>query len=65
MDEIPVNHDDRLLTTEEVMERLLADPTLRQAAATCVLPGVRHEGGWRFRERDLDAWIARQQAPRS
>lgn len=30
-----------LLTTEEVIERLLEDAMLRRVAATCVLPAVR------------------------
>lgn len=52
-----------LLTTEEVIERLLEDATLRRVAATCVLPAVRFGDSWRFRRTDLDAWIERQQFP--
>ena len=52
-----------LLTTEEVIERLLEDATLRRVAATCVLPAVRFGGSWRFRRTDLDDWIERQQFP--
>ena len=48
-----------LLTTEEVMERLLADESLRRSAARCVLPAIRHGKEWRFCKRDLDAWIER------
>jgi excisionase family DNA binding protein len=48
-----------LLTTEEVMERLLADDSLRRSAARCVLPAIRCGTEWRFRKRDLDAWIER------
>jgi excisionase family DNA binding protein len=51
-----------LLTTEEVMERLLADESLRRSAARCVLPAIRHGKEWRFRKRDLDAWIERHRA---
>lgn len=51
-----------LLTTEQVIERLLQDAVLRRAAATCVLPAVRVGDSWRFRRTDLDAWITRQQA---
>jgi excisionase family DNA binding protein len=49
-----------LLTTEEVMDRLLSDRRLRRLAATCVLPAIRDGGEWRFRKSDLDAWVAVQ-----
>ena len=49
-----------LLTTEEVIDRLLAEENLRLAAATCVLPAVRYGNSWRFRKSDLEAWIERQ-----
>ena len=52
-----------LLTSEEVVERLLADAYLRRVATTCVLPAVRFGGQWRYRKSDLDAWIARQHRP--
>lgn len=52
-----------LLTSEQVIERLLADAHLRRAAATCVLPAVRFGAEWRYRAVDLDAWIARQRRP--
>jgi hypothetical protein len=48
------------LTTEQVIERLLADPELRKHASTCVLPGVRCGDEWRFRKSDLDQWILGQ-----
>jgi excisionase family DNA binding protein len=51
-----------LLTTEQVMERLLADESLRRAAATCVLPAIRYGKEWRFRKTDLEAWILRRRA---
>ena len=51
-----------LLTTEQVMERLLADESLRRSAARCVLPAIRHGKEWRFRKRDLDAWIERHRS---
>jgi excisionase family DNA binding protein len=54
--------DPELLTTEEVMERLLADESLRRSAARCVLPAVRCGTEWRFRKRDLEAWIERHRA---
>jgi hypothetical protein len=49
-----------LLTTEEVMEILIADPVMRRCAATCVLPGVSVHGRTYFRRSDLDAWHERQ-----
>jgi excisionase family DNA binding protein len=51
-----------MLTTEEVMDRLLADRRLRRTAATCVLHATRCGTEWRFRKSDLDAWIERQLA---
>ena len=54
-----------MLTSEEVMERLLGDAHLKRLALTCVLPAVRCGDEWRFRRSDLEAWIERQQrAPR-
>ena len=51
-----------LLTTDEVIDRLLEDANLRRVAATCVLPAVRVGSTWRFRRSDLDEWIRRQTA---
>jgi excisionase family DNA binding protein len=51
-----------LLTTDQVMERLLADESLRRAAATCVLPAIRYGKEWRFKKSDLEAWIQRRRA---
>lgn len=51
------DHDADFLTSEQVIERLLAQPALRRRAATCVLPAVRVSGEWRFRRADLEAWI--------
>jgi hypothetical protein len=47
-----------LLTHEEVIERLCECPQARRYAITCVLPAVWCGDGWRFRESDLEAWIA-------
>lgn len=49
-----------LLTTEQVMDRLLSRRALRRAAVTCVLPAVRVGAEWRFRREDLETWIASQ-----
>ena len=51
-----------LLTTEDVMDRLLTEPALRRAALTCVLPAVRVGTEWRYRRCDLEAWIADQRS---
>jgi hypothetical protein len=52
-----------LLTTDQVIERLLLDANLRRVAATCVLPAVRWGNDWRFRSADLEEWIRRQAPP--
>jgi hypothetical protein len=58
-----VNHETpaaaELITSDEVIERLLAEPSLRRKALTCVLGAVRHGNEWRFRRSDLETWIAR------
>ena len=54
-----------LLTTEQVMDILIADARLRRHAATCVLTGVNVSGEMRFRRRDLDAWINLQTSCRT
>jgi hypothetical protein len=50
--------DEQFLSSDEVVELLLADPVLRSKSATCVLPAIRLGDGWAFRRSDLDAWIA-------
>jgi len=52
--------DAGLLTTEQVMDILIADARLRRVAATCVLAGVNVAGETHFRRQDLDEWINRQ-----
>ena len=49
-----------LLTTEQVMDILIADANLRRRAATCVLPAVRIGTRTFFRRQDLDAWRDRE-----
>jgi len=51
-----------LLTTEQVMDILIADANLRRRAATCVLPAVRLGRMTYFRRRDLEAWRDRELA---
>ena len=52
-----------LLTTDQVMDRLLAEPSLRRKAVSCVLGAVKCGSEWRFRRSDLETWIARQLSP--
>lgn len=54
-----VKHSD-LLSVGQVVERLLAERRLRGVVAFCALPVFRVDNHWRFRRRDLDAWIRRQ-----
>jgi len=48
-----------LLTADQVVDRLLRFPKLRQLTTTCVLPAIRVDNEWRFRRGELEAWIAR------
>jgi excisionase family DNA binding protein len=52
--------DDRLLTTEEVLDRLqLNIRTVYRLIKAGKLPAVRVGRQWRFRSRDVEAWIAK------
>ena len=57
---LTVDSGSDLLTTEQVMDILIADANLRRRAATCVLPGVRVGGLTLFRRSDLEAWRERE-----
>jgi excisionase family DNA binding protein len=57
-----VPKSEELLTSDQVIDRLLDDPNLRRLASTCVLPAVRSGKEWRFRKSDLEDWIRRQKA---
>ena len=60
----PITHESAdLLTTDQVMDRLLAEPSLRRKAVSCVLGAVKCGSEWRFRRSDLETWIARQLSP--
>jgi hypothetical protein len=48
------------LTSEEVVQRLLAHPNPRALTAACVLPAIQVGGNWLFRTADLEAWISKQ-----
>jgi len=54
--------DSDLLTREQVLEYLAADPVLRRAASICVLPTVRCGDSYRFRRADLESWTEQQHA---
>lgn len=56
----PTDEHSDLLTVGQVVERLLAERRLRGVVAFCALPVFRVGKYWRFRRRDLDAWIRRQ-----
>jgi excisionase family DNA binding protein len=52
--------DDRVMTTEEVMEYLhLNRRTIYRLVLRRGLPGFRTGRQWRFHKRDLDAWLKR------
>ena len=52
-----------LLTTEEVLAYLKITPrTIYRLIRNGELPAVRIGRQWRFRRRDLDAWVERQRA---
>lgn len=55
-----VTDEGDLISSEQVMERLMSHPTLRRAAVTCVLPAVRRGNEWWFRRSDLEAWVIEQ-----
>ena len=61
-DEPDIEEVTDLITSEQVMERLLSDANLRRVAVTCVLPAVKCGDEWRFRRRDLDTWISLQRS---
>ena len=55
-----IHNVSELLTSDEVLNRLMSDVRLRRVAMTCVLPAVRSAGKWRFRKSDLEQWIEHQ-----
>lgn len=60
------NHttDDVFLTTEEVLEYLhVSVRTVYRLIKAGRIPAVRAGRQWRFRKRDLDAWLASQTTP--
>ncbi len=50
-----------ILTLKEVAEYLkLAEKTAYRLAAEGKLPGFKVGGSWRFKESDIEKWIAKQ-----
>lgn len=58
--------DDAFLTTDEVLDYLQVNlRTVYRLIKAGKLPAVRVGRQWRFRRRDIDAWLQRQQASAS
>lgn len=54
---------DEILTLKEVAAYLkLAEKTAYKLAAEGKLPGFKVGGSWRFKESDIESWIAEQKA---
>ena len=52
---------DEILTLKEVAKYLkLAEKTAYKLAAEGKLPGFKVGGSWRFKEEDIEVWIAEQ-----
>ena len=53
--------DSAILTIREVAEYLkVTERTIYRLAAAKKIPGFKVGGTWRFRQADIDAWIAAQ-----
>lgn len=53
--------ENSILTVKEVADYLqLTERTLYRLVQDGILPGFRVGGSWRFRLRDIDAWIEEQ-----
>src|SRR6187397_1260823 len=56
-----LTHDDIFLTTEEVLEYLQVNlRTVYRLIKAGKIPAVRVGRQWRFRKRDIDAWLDTQ-----
>ena len=54
---------DDILTVREVAELLrVAEKTVYTMARKSEIPAFKVRGQWRFRRRDIDGWIDRQQS---
>src|SRR5512146_2927599 len=57
--------DETFLTTEEVLEYLQVNlRTVYRLIKAGKIPAVRVGRQWRFRKRDIDAWLDSQRGPR-
>src|SRR5262245_53923979 len=58
--------DETFLTTEEVLEYLQVNlRTVYRLIKAGKIPAVRVGRQWRFRKRDIDAWLDSQRGPRT
>src|SRR5581483_10966794 len=58
--------DETFLTTEEVLEYLQVNlRTVYRLIKAGKIPAVRVGRQWRFRKRDIDAWLDSQRGPRN
>jgi excisionase family DNA binding protein len=59
-----VSDQDRILTPDQVAERLSVAPyTVRQWAREGKLPAIRLGKYWRFRSSSIDQWLDDQERP--
>ena len=57
--------DDEIFTIKEVASYLkLAEKTAYRLVADGQIPGFKVGGAWRFRKKELDRWIAKQEGKR-
>ena len=58
---MPHSSESGILTIKEVAEYLkVTERTIYRLAAAKKIPGFKVGGMWRFRQSDLDSWIAAQ-----
>jgi excisionase family DNA binding protein len=58
---LPATGDAEILTIKQVAAYLkVADRTIYRLAATNGIPAFKVGGTWRFRQSDIDRWIAAQ-----
>ncbi|AYF34274.1 DNA-binding protein [Vreelandella alkaliphila] len=58
---MPSNSESGILTIKEVAEYLkVTERTIYRLAAAKKIPGFKVGGMWRFRQADIDDWIAAQ-----
>ena len=53
--------DDQIMTIKELSEYLkIAEKTAYRFAAEGKIPGFKVGSAWRFRQKEIDAWIKKQ-----